>query len=121
MPTSPSTSFATLRPDLRDTLMEFDLAADQAGFVGLRIAPSLEVEKPFGQYGKVVLKEMLKQRDTRRAADGSYAFGSGKGTKDTYVTEAGLVGGQVELHQGVPHRRSGGRRLDRGRPEQIGT
>lgn len=87
MATSPATSFARLRPDLRDTLMEFDLAADRAGFVGLKIAPALEVEEPAGEYGKIELKELLKSRDTRRANDGSYARGDGKGTKDNYSTE----------------------------------
>ena len=87
MPTSPNQSFSTLRPDLRDTLMEFDLAADRMGFVGLRIAPSLEVQKPFGEYPVIPLKEMLKSRDTRRASDGSYAHGEGRGSKDSYSTE----------------------------------
>lgn len=87
MPTSPSTQFATLRPDLRDTLMEFDLAGDQAGFVGLKIAPVLEVQKPAGEFGRIELKEMLKSRSTKRAIDGTYAQGGGKGTKDSFSTD----------------------------------
>ena len=87
MPTSPAVNFATLRPDLRDTMMEFSLQADQLGFVGLKIAPVLETNKPTGAYGVIKLHEMLKTQSTERADDGSYARGGGKGTKDTFTTE----------------------------------
>lgn len=87
MATSPATQIATLRPDLRDALMEFDLQADQAGFVGLKIAPVIEVDTPAGQYPKIELKELLKNRTTNRASDGGYSRGDGKGTKDAYQTE----------------------------------
>lgn len=87
MPTSPSTQFTSLRPDLAGSLEQFDLQADQAGFVGLKIAPTIEVDTPFGQYGVIELKELIKSRDTRRAVDGSYGRGEGRGTKDTYSTE----------------------------------
>ena len=46
-----------LRPELRDSLEEFDLEADQAGFVGLQIAPALEVDMQSGEYGRLSLKE----------------------------------------------------------------
>lgn len=88
MSTSPSSAHQeTLRPDLAETLFEFDLQANQAGLVGQFIAPVIEVAKPFGQYPVVKLKELLKKRDTRRQNDGSYARGDGKGDKDTYFTE----------------------------------
>lgn len=85
--TQPASSFETLRPDLRDSLMEFDLQADQLGFVGLKIAPVLEVNKPLGYYGVIPLKEMLQDRDTRRASDGSYNRISGEGDNASFLTE----------------------------------
>ncbi len=87
MPTTPTTSLALRRPDLRDTLEEFSTDEDQNGFVGLKIAPVLEVQKQSGSYGVIPLKESLKSRDTRRADDGSYSRGAGKGTPDNYQTD----------------------------------
>lgn len=91
MPTHPTEQFATLRPDLAETLVEFDLQADQMGFVGLRIAPAMEVARKLGQFPRIPLKELLKQRNTERSPDGRYNSGEGKATKDFYsCTEHGL-------------------------------
>lgn len=85
--TSPSTSFAQYRADLADTLEEFDLEADQMGFVGLRIAPVIDVGVVGGNYGKIELAELLKGRSTNRAPDGSYNRGEARGTKDTFACD----------------------------------
>lgn len=87
MPTVPGQQFEKYRPDLADALEEFDLEASQMGFVGLDIAPVIEVGVTAGDYPKIALGELLKDRDTRRAEDGTYPKGQGKGTKDTFATE----------------------------------
>lgn len=87
MATSPSTALTTLRPDLSGAMEQFDLEADQLGFIGHRIAPVIEVKKAFGQYGVIPLKESLKTQETRRAEDGSYNQTSGKADKDSYSCE----------------------------------
>lgn len=88
MSTSPSVAFSeTLRPDLAETLVQFDLDANRNGLVGQRIAPIIEVDVPLGQYGVIETKELLKDHDTRRQGDGSYKRGDGKGKKDSFATE----------------------------------
>ena len=68
---SPSTSLATLRPELGGSMEAFDLAADRAGFIGLKLLPVFEAAEQSGSFGKIPLEELLKNRDTERAPGGS--------------------------------------------------
>lgn len=70
---SPSTSLATLRPDLAGSFMEFDLAMDREGFIASRVAPVIEVAKQSGKYGKIPVEQLLRQRDTLRAPGSGYS------------------------------------------------
>lgn len=85
--TTPATQITNYRPDLAGALEEFDLEYNEAGFVGLKIAPVIEVDRQSGQYAKIPLAAMLQSRDARRNSDGSYPRISGTGDKDTYATE----------------------------------
>lgn len=83
----PNSTFGTnLRPELRDGMEQFDLEANQNGFVGLRIAPALEVDLPAGEYGVMELKELLQTHRTLRNSDGTYNRGDVEGGKDSYST-----------------------------------
>lgn len=83
----PSESLATLRPDLSGSLQEFDLQANMMGFVGLRIAPAIEVNKPSGAFGRIPIKELLQNRETARAPGTGYSRGTGKFEPDSYTTQ----------------------------------
>ncbi|MFH5805300.1 hypothetical protein [Alienimonas sp. DA493] len=87
MATTPSGEYALPRQDIRDALEEFDLAADRAGFVGLKIAPALEVGEVNGVYDVVPIESMLREYDTRRAPDGNYPRTDGKVEQASYVTK----------------------------------
>jgi len=84
---SPSTSLATLRPDLAGSLMEFDLAMDRQGFIGHRVLPVFNVQKASGTFGKIPIEQLLKARDTKRAPGAGYSRGQFTFTTDTYATE----------------------------------
>lgn len=73
---SPSTSLATLRPDLADTFMEFDLAADQAGYIGHRVFPVVDVQSQAGVFGKIPIEQLLQNSDTKRAPGSGYSRGN---------------------------------------------
>jgi hypothetical protein len=83
---SPSTSLSTLRPDLASSLEEFDLQADRAGFIGLRVAPVIEVAKPSGNFGKVPIEQLLQTRDTKRAPGSGYSRGKFTFTSASFAT-----------------------------------
>ncbi len=72
---SPSNSLATLRPDLAASFMDFDLAMDRNGFVGLDILPVIEVDRQFGTYGRIPLAQLLQNRDTLRSPGSGYSRG----------------------------------------------
>lgn len=87
MAVTPSATLGQARPDLRDGLEEFDLAANQMGYIGLQIAPAIEVVTQNGRYPKIELKELLKKKkDVKRASGASYARDARKGSSDTYET-----------------------------------
>lgn len=83
---SPSSTLATLRPDL-GSFMEFDLAASRAGFIGMGVLPVLNVAKKSGTFGKIPLEAMLQQRDTKRAPGSGYARGRWEFTTDSFACE----------------------------------
>lgn len=83
----PSSSLATLRPDLAGSLLAFDVQADQAGFVGLEVMPVLEVARQAGTFGKIEIAGMLQSRSTNRAPGTAYRRGITEFTTDTYACE----------------------------------
>ncbi|HOE97281.1 MAG TPA: hypothetical protein PK847_11930 [Candidatus Sumerlaeota bacterium] len=83
----PTTSLATLRPDLAGSLEEFDLAMDRNGFIGLRVLPVIEVAKKSGTFGRIPLEQLLQERDTLRAPGSGYSRGNFKFTPDSYICE----------------------------------
>lgn len=84
---SPSSSLATLRPDIADSLMEFNLAMDREGFIGHRVLPVFEVAKKSGTFGKIPIKQLLQTRDTLRAPGSGYSRGKYKFEPASYACE----------------------------------
>lgn len=83
----PSSSLATLRPDLGGSMEEFDLAADRAGFIGLRVLPVFETALQAGNFGIIPIEQLLQSRDTARAPGSGYSRGSFKFEPATYGTK----------------------------------
>ncbi len=83
----PSTSLATLRPDILNGLMEFDLAMDRQGFIGLKVLPVFETQLEAGTFGRIPLEQLLQNRNTDRAADGGYSRGTWEFLPNTYATQ----------------------------------
>jgi len=84
---SPTSSLATLRPDLGGSLMEYDLAMGRMGFIASRVLPVFEAGKQSGTFGRIPIEELLQTRDTKRAPGAGYSRGSFKFTTDNYATE----------------------------------
>ena len=84
---TPSTSLATARPDLGGSLMEFDLAMGQQGFIAQKILPVFESQTAFGPFGIIPIEQLLQTRDTKRASGSGYARGSFTFTKGTFACE----------------------------------
>lgn len=85
MPT-PSTSLGTLRPDLA-AFFEFDLEMQKLGYIATKVAPVVEVALQADSPGKIPLKSLLFQGDTKRTDRGNYNRGSYKFEKFSYATD----------------------------------
>jgi hypothetical protein len=83
---SPTSSLATLRPDLA-TFLEFDLESERAGYIATQVLPVMSVASQAGNFGKIPLEQLLQQRETRRAPGAGYARGNWTFDKATYATE----------------------------------
>lgn len=68
---SPTSSLSTLRPEL-GSMLEFDLAANRAGYIATKVAPVLEVAKQTGTFGKYTIEQLLQTKDTVRAPGAPY-------------------------------------------------
>lgn len=95
---NPNTSIAIPRPDLGGSMLEFDLEMDRRGFIGLRVAPVIEADKPSGQYGVIPLEEVLLNGNTERAPDGSYPRDDFEWNKDTFQTQEHGQEARVDDH-----------------------
>lgn len=83
---SPTSSLATLRPDLA-TFLEFDLESERAGYIASQVFPIMNVASQAGSFGKIPIEQLLQQRETRRAPGAGYARGEFTFTTATYATE----------------------------------
>lgn len=82
----PSTSLATLRPDLGGSFEEFDVVANQAGFIGLRVMPVVNSQLPGGTFGKIPVEQLLKNADVKRKGKAGYARGDWDFTDQAFAT-----------------------------------
>jgi hypothetical protein len=83
---TPSASLATLRPELGASLMVFDLAMSQKGFIAQRVLPVLDVDKQAGPFGKIKIESLLQARNTTRTSRGGYNRQDWEFTTDAYAT-----------------------------------
>lgn len=83
---SPSTSLATLRPDISESFTEFDLEQNINGFVWDQLMPVFDVGKASGNFGRIPIEQLLQTRDTARAPGSGYARGKWTFTPDSYAT-----------------------------------
>lgn len=84
---SPSSSLATLRPDLGGSLQEFDLAMDRAGFIATRALPVFEVAVKSGVFGRIPVEQLLQNRDTTRAPRSGYSRSNYTFTSDSFACQ----------------------------------
>jgi hypothetical protein len=84
----PTSSLATLRPDLGGSLEEFNLAEDRLGFIGSQVLPTFEVGVQSGTYGQIPLEQLLKKSGGGERAPGSaYDRGKWKFEEATFATQ----------------------------------
>lgn len=76
-----------LRPDLALAVEEIDLQADREGFVGLRIAPTKEVDDQRGTYPVAKIEDRLRTSQTLRNDDGTYTGSTLTRGTAPYATE----------------------------------
>lgn len=87
MPVSPSVTQAVGRPDLGATLTEFDVRANQAGYVGLQLFPPIDVQEQSANIGRIPIEQLLQTQDTARASGGGYRRGNFTFDDFSYATK----------------------------------
>lgn len=85
MPT-PTTSLATLRPELAASLEEFDLLAESGGYIAHRVLPVVDVAEAAGTFGRIPLEQLLQENKTERSPGSSYFRGNWRFEPDSYTT-----------------------------------
>lgn len=83
----PSSTLATLRPDLASSLEAFDLEADRRKFIGQRVLRPIDVAVQAGVFGKIPIEQLLQKRETKRAPGAAYSRGDWKFTSDSFACE----------------------------------
>src|SRR5690348_12693720 len=68
----PSAQLLTLRPDLAQSLEQYDLAMSWQGFVAQELLTPVEVASQLGNFGIIPIEQLLAARDTTRAPGANY-------------------------------------------------
>lgn len=84
---APTSSLATLRPDLAASFMQFDLEMDRRGFICQQLLPVIEVASQAGNFGQIPLDQLLQNRNVDRAPGGGYNRGNFTFDPKTYSTQ----------------------------------
>lgn len=82
---SPTSSLATLRPDLA-TFLEFDLESEKSGYIATQVFPVIDVQSQAGNFGKIPIEQLLQSRVTKRSPGSGYARGNWTFEPATYAT-----------------------------------
>jgi len=82
-----TTTIATVRNDLSDAVMAFDLLANQANFIGHQIFRPLNVASKAGTYPKVSLDQLLQDGDVTRSQYSGFNRGNWTFTPTTYAVK----------------------------------
>jgi hypothetical protein len=83
---SPSSN-AYNRPDIGPALQEIDVAALEAGFVGLKLSPPFMTRVQSGTFPKVPLAALVEEIETARSAKAGYARSDSEFGDDTFATK----------------------------------
>ena len=83
---SPSAQLVTLRPDLSQSFMQFDMALAREGFIALDVCPVIDVKEQSGNYGIIPVEQLLQTPDTKRAPRSGYKRGNVTFKPSTYNT-----------------------------------
>jgi hypothetical protein len=67
--------------------MEFELDALQSGFIAPQVLPVVETAKQSGNFGKIPVEQLLKERETLRAPGAGYARGKFTFTSDSFACD----------------------------------
>ena len=88
MTVAPAMSTARLRPDLAETLEEFDTELHERGYVADQVLPIFTVGQQTANFYKIELAEWKrKQGDLKRASGGAYARRDMLTAQDNYATQ----------------------------------
>ncbi len=110
----PSTGTETARPDLADTVFEFEYLASQNEMAALRVFPVREVQEFKGDFGRYKAKQSLKRPLNAGAADpgfalqrairSEYAQDETEFEEDSYVTDEFGVESPVDDRESSQYR-----------------
>lgn len=90
---NPSSTLATLRPDLGGSFEEYSLAMNRKEFIGQQVMPVHEAGSAASPFGKITIESLLRSLPTERAPGSGYNRDAWQFTADSYATlEHGFEG-----------------------------
>lgn len=101
---SPSAQLSTLRPDLSQSFMQFDMQLAREGFVATEVAPVIDVEEAFGNVGIIPVDQLLQSPDTTRGVRGNYNRTNFTFKPDTYQTQEHGLEEPVDEKEAIMYR-----------------
>jgi len=79
-------SASQFRPDIALALEEYDLLADEAGYIAHRLLPVFESTQQSAWFGRIPIEALLRNPEVKRAAGGAYNRDDFELTDDYFVT-----------------------------------
>lgn len=82
-----TTQKASTRPDIAESMMEFDLIANNAKMIGMELFPVFDAASQAGEFGRIPIEQLLEESKTSRASGSSYGRGEYEFEDDFYATK----------------------------------
>lgn len=84
---APSTLLASLRPDIKEAMQQFNLMMNLKRMIALQVFPVIETQEQGGSFPLIKVESLLKLVDTARASGGGYKLTEFDFTDDTFATK----------------------------------
>lgn len=84
---TPTTQLSSTRPDIAQSMEEFDVEANNNAMIATQVLPVFEANEQAGNFGRIPVEQLLETADVERSSQGGYSRGHMEFEEVYYATK----------------------------------